>query len=246
MGNLTQRRLETAYKLGLVVSGSATVSCYGKKEVLQPGDLFFAFPAAPYVLESSADFTYLYISYLGLRANMLMDRLQINTEHFVFRGFGELITIWMDAIRSAAILPELAAESMLLLTLMKLGNTLRIEEDRQIGQTAGSMLLVKKALDDRFSSQTLSLEDLAKEFGYHRKYISSTFKKHFKVGIREYLTQLRINRACVLMDQGYTSVKDIAALCGYSDALYFSKVFHKRMALSPREYIQNHANEQQG
>ena len=239
MGSLTQHRFETAYKLCLVVSGNAAVSCYGRKEALQPGDLFFGFPAVPYVLEGSSDFTYLYISYLGLRANMLMDRLKINTEHFVFHGFGELIPVWMDAIRSAVILPELAAESMLLLTLMKLGNTLRIEGDRQIGQTAEAMLLVKKALDDRFSSQSLSLEELAKEFGYHSKYISSTFKKHFKVGIREYLTQLRVNRACVLMDQGYTSVKDIAALCGYSDAMYFSKVFRKKMGISPREYIQS-------
>ena len=34
-------------------------------------------------------------------------------------------------------------------------------------------------------------------------------------------------------------VSDIAYLCGYMDPLYFSKVFRKKMGLSPREYMQN-------
>ena len=237
MGAQTQHRLETAYKLGLVVSGSGSITCYGRKEALQPGDLFFAFPAAPYILEGSADFTYLYISYLGLRANMLMDRLKINPDHAVFHGFEELIPLWMDAIRSSEIMPELGAESMLLLTLMKLGSTLCVAEKQNVSQAAETMLLVKKYIDDGFASAELSVALLAKEFGYHRKYISTTFKKHFKVGIQEYLTQLRINRACLLMEQGYTCIKDIAILCGYNDSMYFSKVFRKKMTLSPREYI---------
>ena len=33
-------------------------------------------------------------------------------------------------------------------------------------------------------------------------------------------------------------VKDIAALCGYSDAMYFSKVFRKKMDMPPKTYIQ--------
>lgn len=238
MGDLTQSRLETAYKMGLVVSGTAAINYYGKKETLAPGTLFFAFPAVPYVLESSPDFTYLYISYLGLRANMLMDRLRINPEHFVFHGFENSIPIWMDTIRTADIMPELAAESMLLLTLMKLGNTLHAGEKQDVSQTAQTMLLVKKAIDDGFASSELSVEQLSRDFGYHRKYLSSAFKKHFKVGIQEYLTQLRVNRACLLIEQGYTCVKDIAPLCGYSDAMYFSKVFRKKMDMPPKTYIQ--------
>ena len=244
MGSQIQHRLETTYKLGLVVSGRGCISCYGKKETLQSGDLFFAFPSVPYVLEGSEDFTYLYISYLGLRANQLLDRLKINTEHFVFHGFEMLIPAWMDAIRSSDIMPELGSESMLLLTLMKLGNTLCIADKQGVSQTAETMLLVKKAIDDGFASPELSVALLAKEFGYHRTYISSTFKKHFKVGIQEYLTQLRVNRACVLIEQGYSFVKDIATLCGYNDAMYFSKVFRRKMNLSPREYIQNRTGQQ--
>jgi AraC-like DNA-binding protein len=40
-----------------------------------------------------------------------------------------------------------------------------------------------------------------------------------------------------MLKQGFTSVSDVALRCGYPDAQYFSKVFKRRMNLSPREYI---------
>lgn len=237
MAGITRKGLETAYKTGLLVSGSAQITCYGQKFCLQPGDLFFVFPATPYTLETDNDFTFLYVSYLGLRANQLLDRLKISPQRFVFPGQGALLPFWMDAIHSAEVLPELAAESVLLHTLMKLANQLRPEENSQVSQAMETMLLVKRAIDEDFSSPDLSVQSLARQFGYHPKYICSAFKKHFKVGIHDYLTQLRINRACVLIGQGYSCVKDISVLCGYEDPMYFSKVFRKKMCLSPRDYM---------
>ena len=40
-----------------------------------------------------------------------------------------------------------------------------------------------------------------------------------------------------MLKQGFTSVSDVALRCGYPDAQYFSKVFKRRMSLSPREYM---------
>lgn len=239
MGGRHHRGLETAYKLCLVVSGSAGITCYGQQHRLAPGDLYFVFPAVPYTLDTSEDFTFLYISFLGLRANQLLDRLQISSKHFVFPGYEDLLPFWMDSIRTGEVLPELAAESVLLHALMKLGNAQHLAEGPQVTQSTATMLLVKRAIDEGFASPELSAQTLAQQFGYHRKYICSAFKKNFKVGIQDYLTQLRINRACLLMGQGYSCVKDIAYLCGYMDPLYFSKVFRKKMGLSPMEYMQN-------
>ena len=237
-GNRIQKCLETSYKLGLVVSGNAVMTCYEKKETLQRGDLFFACPADPYILETDSNFTFLYISFLGLRANMLLDQLKIKADNFVFRGFEALIPVWMDAICSAKNMPELAAEGMLLYTLMKLGNLHSVETDRETDITARTMLRVKKMIDDDFVSPELSVAVLAQQIGYHEKYISLNFKKYFKMGIKDYIIQLRINRACLLMEQGYTCIKDIAARCGYADSMYFSKVFRKKMGMPPREYLQ--------
>ena len=54
----------------------------------------------------------------------------------------------------------------------------------------------------------------------------------------KYINTIRIQYACSLPEQGITSVKDISTMCGYSDSLYFSKVFKRKMGLSPKEYIE--------
>ena len=133
----------------------------------------------------------------------------------------------------AQVLPEPTAESLLLFTLMKLTNIVCMEAKMINKQTARNMLLIKKKIDEEFASPELTVASLTSVCCYHEKYISTCFKKYFKMGIQEYITQLRINRACVLIEQGYTSVKDISALCAYSDAKYFSKVFRSKMGMPP-------------
>ena len=60
------------------------------------------------------------------------------------------------------------------------------------------------------------------------------------MGFTEYLRLMRVRHAMMLMESGVTCVKNVAFLSGFSDPLYFSKVFAKLIGMSPREYI--HAN----
>ena len=72
---------------------------------------------------------------------------------------------------------------------------------------------------------------------YDAKYLSFYFKKHKHICYSEYLRDMRIRHAVFLMEQGLTSVKNIALLSGFGDALYFSKVFKRVMGKSPKEYM---------
>jgi len=42
-----------------------------------------------------------------------------------------------------------------------------------------------------------------------------------------------------LIEQGIVSVKNVAILSGFQDALYFSKVFKDAVGISPKEYIES-------
>ncbi|MBQ1222950.1 MAG: helix-turn-helix transcriptional regulator, partial [Oscillospiraceae bacterium] len=55
-----------------------------------------------------------------------------------------------------------------------------------------------------------------------------------------YLNTLRIRHACVLIEQGISGVKDISNLCGFSDPMYFSRLFKAKLGVSPREYVRTH------
>ena len=52
----------------------------------------------------------------------------------------------------------------------------------------------------------------------------------------DYLIRLRMQAACQLLDTTHFSIKHIAQQLGYEDQLYFSRVFHAVVELSPRDY----------
>jgi len=134
---------------------------------------------------------------------------------------------------------DLASESVLLYTLAHIGQPGSTAGSPAVSAAAEKMLLVKKHVDDHFADPRLSLDSLSKIFSYSPKYLSAAFKKHFSLGISEYLTTVRIHYACRLMEEKYTGVADIASLCGFSDSMYFSKVFKRHIGCSPKAYMRN-------
>ena len=237
----TENKIDTCYKMAYVVEGKGTIICRGTREEVKKGDVFFVLPSAPYTLTGDEDFKFIYISFIGTRGNMLTDRLGITVRNFVFDGYEEQGKIWMDAVTNCVQFSEFAAQGVLFYMFSKIGSDVLREDDNvKVVDAVYKMKLVKKYIDDHFSDSTLSLETISHEFSYNKKYLSSAFKQQFKIGISEYMTTVRITHACVLMEQNYTSVKDIAFLCGFSEQMYFSRVFRKKMGVSPKEHMKTH------
>lgn len=52
----------------------------------------------------------------------------------------------------------------------------------------------------------------------------------------EYLNNLRIQKACQLLDLSALKIFEISEKTGFSDPFYFSKVFKRSIGQSPKEY----------
>ena len=60
----------------------------------------------------------------------------------------------------------------------------------------------------------------------------------------EYINQVRIANAALLLETTDLKVKDISEATGFSDQFYFSKVFSKINGISPREYRNSYQKKQ--
>ena len=227
---------QAVYKVYYVCSGQGILHLTGKTVRVCEGDLFFTFPGTPFCIESVENFTYMYISFLGTRSNLLMEKLKISNKNFHFSGCGDIYSMWQKGLKTNSEISDLITESILLYTFYYLGDKVLLTYE-QAGKVNNFAHTIKKFVDDNYSDCSLSLEMLSKQLSYSPKYISSSFKKHFKVGLSDYITTLRIQHACTLIQQGFTRISDISVQCGYSDAQYFSKVFKRRMGQIPSEYI---------
>lgn len=227
------------YRVHYICSGIGKLHLPGREHTLKNGDILFTFPDSSYYIEpESDDFSYMYISYIGTRANMIMEKVGINHEKFIIAECDEVKAFWEKAISADSDVSEWMSESVLLYTFSYLRTKLNIKTDeKEIKSSLPDM--IKKYIDDNFTDERMSLNFLSESLSYSPKYISTVFKKHFGVGVSEYITTIRIQHALNLMSQGFSAISDIAAQCGYSDARYFSKVFRQKCSMSAKEFMKS-------
>lgn len=83
--------------------------------------------------------------------------------------------------------------------------------------------------------QPLRIEQIAEDMNLDRRYLSRVFKQKTGQTIQEYLISVRIEESMRLLEEGRT-VEESAYLCGYEDPFNFSKMFKKRVGMSPRQW----------
>ncbi|MDB5054654.1 MAG: putative response regulatory protein [Bacilli bacterium] len=84
--------------------------------------------------------------------------------------------------------------------------------------------------------EDISLQDIANHFYLSREYISRKFKLEFGINLSDYLSNIRMEKAKILLLNPHLRITQIAETVGYNDEKYFSKVFKKTTGLSPNEY----------
>ncbi len=67
-------------------------------------------------------------------------------------------------------------------------------------------------------------------------YISRLFKKEVGETFLDYLTKVRLKKACILLANNEYKIYEIAFKIGITDSGYFSKVFRKYYNVTPSEY----------
>ncbi len=101
---------------------------------------------------------------------------------------------------------------------------------------------VKSFIKVNYVNEALKIEDIARGVHMNYNHLCYVFKKETSTTINDYLTQIRMQKAKELFDQGCLVVQDVASRVGYSDANYFGKCFKKYSGITPSKYISNISN----
>lgn len=88
-----------------------------------------------------------------------------------------------------------------------------------------------------FTDPSLSVAGTALALNLNADYVSRLFRKQMSVTFTRYVTQKRIEHAVSLFLKGAVSVSQVAYLSGFSDPLYFSKVFKTLNGVTPSDCI---------
>ena len=84
--------------------------------------------------------------------------------------------------------------------------------------------------------ERLTLKDLAGALGYTEDYLSRLFHENTGCSFRQYIHQMRMQRAKKELLSSVKTIQQIAVECGYSNPKFFSTAFLKCEGLTPSRY----------
>lgn len=85
-------------------------------------------------------------------------------------------------------------------------------------------------------ARNITLDDIATHIGMNHSSLCSLYKRVTGKTIIEHLTTIRITQAKYLLNNTDSTIKEISYAVGYSDLPHFSRVFHREVGVSPKEY----------
>ncbi len=77
---------------------------------------------------------------------------------------------------------------------------------------------------------------LAERFGVNRSTLFRLFVERYAMSPKDYVEQVRFERACQLLASSTLTVKEVAARCHYDSAEYFTRRFREKFGRSPTRW----------
>lgn len=102
---------------------------------------------------------------------------------------------------------------------------------------------IRAVIIGSYAQSDFALDEVIHQMPFHYDYLRKLFKKEMGITPLEYMTNLRMKKAETMLTAMWGSdysIAEIGELCGYDDALYFSRVFKKHFGCSPSVFAKNH------
>lgn len=90
-------------------------------------------------------------------------------------------------------------------------------------------------INDHFS-EDIYLDNLAERFNTSAKYLSKRIKQYLDISFKDYITQLKIDKAKELLTGSDTPISELYIAVGFQNRSAFSRAFKLKTGLSPSDY----------
>lgn len=98
-------------------------------------------------------------------------------------------------------------------------------------------ITAKKFMNKNYSNPQLTSADIAKACSISEGYLRKIFANESGLSPKRYLNKIRVQRAVSLINSGFYTIAEVSEMVGFYDPKYFSTVYKKYAASSPKSYI---------
>lgn len=203
------------------------------KQTVEAGEVLILEPGQPYEYHNEGETIYYWMHYTGFRAyemsaaavGRLNEKQRIGIHEEMLQCFQRLFQEFILYDEMAEPISNCLAEELLLLTA-------RYADSRK-HQTAP--LRAIEYIHAHFREK-IDVDELAKMENMSGTAFRNAFKRHTGISANEYIIAQRLSNACRLLKQTDMSISEAAGESGYRDQYYFSRLFKRKMGISPIKY----------
>jgi len=232
------------YLIHFIVKGCGIFEANGKRHALGPGEGFLILPGQLtfYQADHQDPWEYSWVGYMGPDAPQLTAHAQLSAAHPLFRldqpeeAHAILQAIQQDTAsfpRSG--LSQQSAIGGLMRLMARIGEN-RLTSTGQAPLPAASYF--EKAcwfFQGRLDRQ-VTVEEAASFVGLSRSQLFRVFKTTINHSPKEYLTSLKVERACELLQSDQLSIEGVCSAIGFQSPAYFATLFHAHTGMTPSRY----------
>lgn len=223
-----------------VTRGRGMLQIGGETFRLSEGDAFLipAEQVAYYEASAAEPWSYSWVGLTGLRAERYVRQIQnLAPERYVLRGMDT--KKYASAIAKAAVLSGTSAvnyfrtEAVLFELMTYFAEDLPGLHNRRQAPSLADQ--IRYYIDAKYHEK-LSISAVAAHFGIHPNHLSRLFRETFGVAPKQYLLDLKLEKAASMLSDTDIPVSLIAETLGFDDPHAFSRQFKLHRGISPMEH----------
>ncbi|MBQ8357765.1 MAG: helix-turn-helix transcriptional regulator [Clostridia bacterium] len=107
---------------------------------------------------------------------------------------------------------------------------------RETTERNSTLATVLSYLEAHYSDPQLSNLTLAEQGGISEVYMRQLFREQLSVSPKQYISELRMQKAKQMLSEGTATVGEVAARCGFTSIYHFCRAFKAYAGQSPTDY----------
>ena len=116
------------------------------------------------------------------------------------------------------------------------GETELLEEAKIKAADDVFMRRIVSFVEHHMADPDASIDKMADAAATSRAGLNRKIKAILGITPMDFLREVRLQRACTMLQDRNISINDVARSCGFADARYFSRTFKSKKGITPSEY----------
>ncbi|MDR0411611.1 MAG: AraC family transcriptional regulator [Treponema sp.] len=238
--NVAEGRTLPEFQIVYISDGSGVFCAEGQSHTVTSGSMLLLLPGLRHFYKPLAETGWheYWVGFIGAFFNDLVNQGILSKEQVFFEmGLHEYaLSIFgkiFDEVRVQRPLYQIKVGSLIFSLLAE-----ALSYERRKDHPSYSQQITEKAkyLIETNSDSEIDITSVAQTIGISASRLNEIFKTYTSMTPYQYYIQVKIDRACRLLEQENISIKEAAFRLGFKDQYYFSRLFSRKTGISPSKW----------